>query len=377
MDNEIISGETVVWFFIVVICIGVPLFLTGMNLWNVFAKKKLAPRVHAVLTLIIGQIFYLILLEIGFELSGKDYSEAIYPFELHNTIDAAHLLSFLLPCIVGVMGLFILLLCKPQRVPPLVSAGAIGAVLIGNIMNILYAIQIAKNVDHPIFLLLYLYHFNLLLLSVISVHRHLKEQTALLQKRKTQFRHEWVEKLYHFLSKVSHMRLFSFVLVFPLAALLELVLILCGQGPDGVVKAFTMTADWTFSAQIPPPPLEYDGHYLCTVAAGGHKKVVQPIRFGTRLGHPIVVNRQLCIANAFEELIQEKMPQMHRQVRHFYNTHGYPLSQVITTPFLADVVYLLMKPLEWLFLTALYAFDTNPEQRIAMQYPWEEDMTDK
>lgn len=373
MDDSFIFGEILTWLFILVICIGVPLFLTCVNLWNALAKKKFVPRVFAVLTLVIGQVFYWILLTGGLDLSGKDYTEAIYRFQLHNMIDSAHLLSFLLPCAVGAVGLLVLLLCKPQHIPPLVSAGAIGAVLIGNIMNILYAIQIAKNVDQPIFLLLYLYHFNLLLLSVTGVHNHIKEQTVLIQKRKTQFRYKWVEKLYCFLSEVSHMRLFSFALVFPLAALLELVLILCGQGPDGVVKAFTMTADWTFSTQTPPPPLEYDGHYLCTVAAGGHKKVVRPLRFGIRLGHPIVVNRQLCIANAFEELIREKMPRMHRKIRHFYDTYGYPLSKIITTPFRADLTYVLMKPLEWLFLMVLYMFDVNPEQRIAVQYPWEED----
>lgn len=52
------------------------------------------------------------------------------------------------------------------------------------------------------------------------------------------------------------------------AGILEILLILFGQGADGFVKAFTMTADWTFSTQI-PPPIEYEGHYLCTVAAGG------------------------------------------------------------------------------------------------------------
>ena len=154
----------------------------------------------------------------------------------------------------------------------------------------------------------------------------------------------------------------------PLAAVLEIVLILCGQGADGTVQAFTQTADWTFSQQLPPPPLEYQGHYLCTVAAGGHRKLVRPLRLGYRRGAVIVVNRQLAVANAFEELLQERLPRLHRLVRHFYNNHGYPLSQKITTPFRADLVYLLMKPLEWLFAAVLYLFDLAPECRIARQY---------
>ena len=33
------------------------------------------------------------------------------------------------------------------------------------------------------------------------------------------------------------------------------------------------------------------------------------------------------------------------------------------------IVYIIMKPLEWLFLLVLYLFDTKPENRIATQYP--------
>ena len=85
-----------------------------------------------------------------------------------------------------------------------------------------------------------------------------------------------------------------------------------------------------------------------------------------------MVNRQLCIANAFEDLIQQNFPKFHKGVRHVYDTYGYPLSQDITTPLRADIVYVLMKPLEWLFLIVLYLFDSNPESRIAKQYEWKE-----
>ena len=81
------------------------------------------------------------------------------------------------------------------------------------------------------------------------------------------------------------------------------------------------------------------------------------------------MNRQLCTANAFEELIQEKLPRFHRGVRRFYDSHGYPVSRLITEPWKADVVYFMMKPLEWLFLMVLYLVDAEPEERIARQYP--------
>ena len=111
-----------------------------------------------------------------------------------------------------------------------------------------------------------------------------------------------------------------------------------------------------------------DTHYLCTAAARGHPKLVRPLRVGRRHGHTVLVNRQLCVANAFEQLLMERAPRLHKAVRGFYDNHGYPLSQKITTPLRADITYLLMKPLEWLFLLCLYTFDEKPENRIAMQY---------
>ncbi|MFX3822726.1 DUF6688 family protein [Streptococcus suis] len=35
----------------------------------------------------------------------------------------------------------------------------------------------------------------------------------------------------------------------------------------------------------------------------GHRKVVKPIRMGERHGHRVLVNRQLQIENAFEQIL--------------------------------------------------------------------------
>ncbi len=158
------------------------------------------------------------------------------------------------------------------------------------------------------------------------------------------------------------------MLLFPLYGVFTAILVLFGQKPDSVIQAFTQTSDWTLSQQISPPPVEVDAHYLCTVSLRGHKKLVKPVRFGVRRGNKIVVNRQLMIANAFEELLQELTPRLHRVVRYYYDKYGYPLSNLITTKQRADIVYILMKPSEYLFLTILYLFDRNPENRISAQY---------
>ena len=160
----------------------------------------------------------------------------------------------------------------------------------------------------------------------------------------------------------------ALLLMLPLYGIVIAILCLFGQKPDSVIEAFTKTSDWVLSTEIAPPPVEYDSHYLCTVSLQGHKELVKPIRYGIRRGERIVVNRQLCVANAFEQLLEERTPKFHRAVRNFYDKHGYPISKWITNPWSADVVYILMKPLEWFFVAVLYLFDEKPENRICSQY---------
>lgn len=104
------------------------------------------------------------------------------------------------------------------------------------------------------------------------------------------------------------------------------------------------------------------------MAAGGHRKVVKPQRYGVRHGHRVIVNRQLCVANAFEQILEEKTPKFHKFVRHVYDTYGFPVAKMIKTKTAADIVYFIMKPLEWVFLIVLYLTDVKPENRIAVQY---------
>lgn len=130
---------------------------------------------------------------------------------------------------------------------------------------------------------------------------------------------------------------------------------------------FTQTCDWGFSLQVQQPT--QDCHYLCTVAARGHPGIVKPIRLGKRHGQTIIVNRQLQIANAFEDLLVELFPRFGRLCRKVYDKVGLPISSLISNTWLSDFVYLLMKPLEWTFYLFLVLFDPhNPEKRIDRMY---------
>ncbi len=162
------------------------------------------------------------------------------------------------------------------------------------------------------------------------------------------------------------------LLALPLLLLASLILFLFGQKPDSLIRAFTDTYKHGFSQlDYMCDNVQCGGHFLCSVAAKGHKSIVQPERYGERNGHKIICNRQLLVANAFEELIQLRLPFVHKQVRKRYNKVGnfvHRYYKVFEIKLVADIVYILMKPLEWFFLVVLYTFDARPEDRIASQY---------
>lgn len=162
------------------------------------------------------------------------------------------------------------------------------------------------------------------------------------------------------------------LLCLPITVILSSVLLLFGQKPDSIIRAFTETykqglSQWDYKCDN----VQCGGHYLCSVAANGHKKIVKPQRKGVRNGHGIICNRQLLIANAFEELIQEKFPSLHKVIRKNYNHVGNFIHRyygVFENKFVSDVIYILMKPPEWVFLITLYTCDKKPENRITKQY---------
>ena len=363
--------DVIAFLILGIVCVVIPGMFTIWNIYNCVSSKPKKEKLISGLTIIIGGIFYLLLHVLSFEEAG-DWYEQINTMQYHNIISSE---SYVIDWIVlfGFVGYFILLFIDADKLPPLVSVISISLLILLNLFQIAYAIQISKNVN-GLELLLYVYHINILILSARVIHRQMAQQVELFRSRAPEMeQHKGFKKFFEKVNSLSKYTIVVFITLFFVIAIIEIIFVIAGQGVDAPMKAFTDTADWSFSKQIPPPPIEYDGHYLCTVAAGGHKKIVKPLRFGTRRGQTIVVNRQLCIANAFEEVIRERFPSFHRRIRYVYDTYGYPVSGIITSPLRADFVYFLMKPFEWCFLLFLYMFDLRPEQRIKRQYIWRDE----
>ncbi|MHB1453118.1 MAG: DUF6688 domain-containing protein [Saccharofermentanales bacterium] len=296
-------------------------------------------------------------------------------FELHAPIAGQFMPTIIFLSVIAIAG-YLVLYTRKTHLPPLMIVFCVAALYIGCGLGITCIVQIAPNLnitgDHSIRTFVYitveeyfmiLFPVNFIVLAAGLLRDVMKELVNDSADRPMPA--GW---LWRTIAKGPNLPALALLAVFPLLGICIALLALFGQQPDAMVKAFTETSDWLLSTKVSPPPVDYEGHYLCTAAAGGHERVVKPQRMGIRQGHRIVVNRQLCVANAFEQLIAERTPRFHRIVRQLYDRHGYPLSKHIRTPFAADITYLLMKPLEWVFLTVLYLFDLRPENRIAKQY---------
>ncbi|MDE5696781.1 MAG: hypothetical protein K2I96_05130 [Lachnospiraceae bacterium] len=357
-------------------------------------KKKKHPIFEALAFPIGGG--YMVLAYLLWSLPPYDMPVNIFEAGLlvHEPVNTEYSAAILLFALLGFAGYIILKFCK-KKFPPLIEVFLLGGMYIGMLLCIVFLFQLLMGVHtQPVdvsglmgdadveyfnnwkgslnesgcFIILCLCIVPVLFL-IHCIHLMIAMMKEKAQEQSIRnYNNPLLNQLNKFYVKSVGKYLLAVFAMLPLLAVLTVILTLFGQQPDSIILAFTKTSDWILSKEISPPPVAYDAHYLCTVSLRGHRKLVKPLRYGMRRNEKIVVNRQLCVANAFEQMIQERAPGFHRAVRKFYDDYGYPISKHINTAFAADVVYLIMKPLEWVFVIALYMVETNPEDKIASQY---------
>ncbi|SEW53156.1 DUF6688 domain-containing protein [Chitinophaga arvensicola] len=311
---------------------------------------------------------------LGMMLHDQEYTHAIDPIDVcYIPFGGRHIISlFVYFLLYHIAVLFIWI--KGRKLPPLTLVLMLVFLMLGMVINLFVLAQVIFHDTTSIDMYkgndgTFLFIATPLLSLVIGISLLLKiikaEHTA---ARDRVFKNAFLQRCNSYLAKKFDETTWALILLLPVFIVITLILVLFGQDYNSLVKVFTDTTTWTFSQKMHPPVLEHRGHYLCTVAAKGHPRIVKPLKIGHRHGHPIIVNRQLQIANAFEELIQDISPRGHRFIRHNYDKYGYNLSLKINTERASNITYLLMRPLEWFFLVTLYLFCVQPEVKIKKQY---------
>lgn len=361
-----------------------PVLLVALDI--VFAVRKKEKPFFELISFFMGSV-YMVLGYMLWDLPSYDRALNIYDIaSAHEPVAGKYWMAIALFAVWGFFSYFILKFAR-KALPPLVEVFLLAGMYVGCGLCLVWIFQLVCGA-HPQGLQMaeadyyhefrlgafdYIIIFCLCSVPVLFLIHSVSLMVCLIKEKaqkqeSIQYENRMLQRINLWFLKGANLFLAAIVALLPVLGILAMLLCLFGQRPDSIILAFTKTSDWILSGEISPPPVAYDTHYLCTVSLRGHRKLVKPVRYGIRRGEKIVVNRQLCIANAFEQLIEEKAPKFHRAVRSFYDAYGYPVSKHINSAWSADITYLIMKPLEWIFLLVLYLFDERPENRICSQY---------
>ena len=106
-----------------------------------------------------------------------------------------------------------------------------------------------------------------------------------------------------------------------------------------------------YYATLPNEPP--DSCFIVTAACRGHRRIVGA-SFDMKLQR--VVNQQLLCFWQFEELLTNRFPNFQRFIRQIYNHIGPSVARRIRFRWQADIVYMLLKPIEWTIRGLLMLF---------------------
>ena len=330
-------------------------------------------KIVIILEIIFVSFYILTLIPFIIVTEGFEYYTAITPIDQQYTAFNITHIDTLFVYLVLFLASAIVVRIKGRKLPPLLLTFCLVFLMIGIGISIAVMAHLStdptgefpgSNRGSSFTIFFYTYPLMSIILAIVLIVRVVRQEVEISENR--QYKNKFLNRLNRLVANKPVW--WALILLLPVFVLITLLLLLFGQDSDSIVKVFTQTTTWRFSQQTHPPYLDYQGHYLCTVAACGHQKVVKPLRLGKRNGSEIIVNRQLMIANAYEEMISRYTPAFHRFIRRLYDKYGYPLSKHINTPFRSDVIYLIMKPFEYFFLLNLYLFCTEPEKKINKQY---------
>ncbi|MDR0262221.1 MAG: hypothetical protein LBJ04_03265 [Sphingobacterium sp.] len=350
-------------------------FVGFLYLLRSIVKKQRKEISFVEYALIVAYLISLMVAGVGLLFHSSQFDQAVDPVDgdCYIPFGGKHLLSLLVYFIAfncSAAAIWI----RGRKIPPIPLVVMLIMLIIGSIISVFVFIQVSHHdtstldmyVGNEGTLYFIFTPICCLIIGIGLIRKIILEEKGYALGRT--YSSAALNKINGLLSSKVDLPIWAFLFLIPIFLLCTIILILFGQDHDSLVKVFTETTTWAFSQKMHPPILDHQGHYLCTVAAKGDPALVKPLRLGKRHGHIIIVNRQLQIANAFEEILSDLSPAVHRFVRYCYDKYGYNISVKINSVKASNRTYLVMKPLEYIFLFFLYMFYVEPEKKIAKQY---------
>jgi len=304
----------------------------------------------------------------------KDIDPFIEP--CYSPISYKHSGGIILIHILSLVSMFQLFV-KEFKLPPLQITLFIVMLVLGVLNNSQFLYQISEHDTSNIHLwsddntniLLSLYPIILIIIAFGILYKLIRNKAKL--NTELTYKNKWLNLINTKLVQTQNLPFYSILITIPFLIILLLLLMLFGQDTESLSKVYSETATWKYSQHIHPPTVDdRHGHYLCTVAAYGNPIIVKPIGIGRRNNRTIIINRQLQIANAFENIIERISPECHGVIRTNYDKYGINLAIRINNERLSNLTYILMKPIEWMFLICLYLYFVEPEKVINEQYKY-------
>lgn len=105
---------------------------------------------------------------------------------------------------------------------------------------------------------------------------------------------------------------------------------------------------WSRSLYAALPDKAPDGCFIVTAAGHGHAEFVGPHFEVEHKGCRCLANQQLLTFWQFENFWRAQFPSSHARFRKIYNRVGPVVARRISSPWLADLTFIALKPLEWL-----------------------------
>lgn len=114
----------------------------------------------------------------------------------------------------------------------------------------------------------------------------------------------------------------------------------------GSTPFWALSLYWSYKTYLSLPDHPPPDCFVVTAASRGLRRFVGPFAAVAHRGERRLANQQLATLWQFENLWRSSAPRTHAMFRSIYNRIGPMIARRIISPWLADVVYVALKPLE-------------------------------